>query len=320
MKISNTVSIQPYEKYEADIVLDRIEHEGVPESKKPIILNCRFEQTGKVFKLTTWEYSSLNNFKKLVDNHHICNISFTAKIYNDIISFNLNTYKDTGKDSKLEVKNLSTDFYENEIKKMISNVSNEKYKKILEKMIVGDFYVWPAAYSMHHAFPGGLALHSYSVTRIALTTAETYSYSKINKDLLITGSLLHDIGKLKEYSQNGNTTINGNLIAHLVLGIEMINDTCRELNIDPNDEDIVLLKHIILSHHGKYEYGSPVLPKSIEAYIISQADNTDSKVEAIEEAFENNDNGFFNEDAFTQPIKAMEGRKFLLPKQNNKII
>ena len=315
MKISNTAGIQPYEKYEADIVIDRIDREGDAESKKPIILNCRFEQSGNNLRLTTWEYGALENFKKIVENHHVCNISFTAKIYNESISFNLSTYRDTGKITKLESKEISVNFYESEINKMIEMVKNNNYKKLLKDLITSDFYVWPAAYSVHHAFAGGLALHSYSVAKTSMYISDVYKNSNIDMDVLITGSLLHDIGKLLEYTKTGKITMKGQLFSHIVLGIEMIDKSCEKLNINQDGDDILKLKHIIASHHGKLEFGSPITPKTIEAFIVSQADNGDSKIEAIQEAFDASDNSYLNEEEFTGPIKALEGGKVLLPKK-----
>lgn len=315
MKISSVLNIQVDTEYDADIVIDRIEREGDANTKKPIVLNCRFEQTGSVFHLTTWSYSSLDAFKNAAEKHLICRVSFVPKLFRDTVSFNLVALKNTGKLSSLEIKNFSSNYYENEINNWISSITNQNYKTLLQYLLTPDFYERPAAYSIHHAFPGGLALHSYSVARIALSIAETYNYENINRDILLTGALLHDIGKTKEYLQSGRFSLEGNLMSHIVLGVEIINDACDKLNIDKNSDEMMVIKHIIVAHHGKLEFGSPVTPKTIEAFIISQADNCDSKVEAIQESLESPD---YYGDGFTTPIKALEGGKIMIPNKNNK--
>lgn len=319
MKTSSLVGLVPETSYTADIVIDRIEKEGEILTKRPIMFLCRFEKTGISFKITSWFYSELDDYREAMENHTVCTVSFMAKMYKNALSFNLESFEDTGKPSSLEVKVFPASVYEEEINNLIETVKNENYKKILKKLIIPTFYTWPAAYSMHHAFPGGLALHSYSVANIALKIAENYNFSNINYDVLVTGALLHDIGKMREYNSNGTFSLTGNLLPHIILGIEMIDSACYSLGINYDSDEILFLKHIISSHHGKLEFGSPIVPKTIEAYIIAQADNADSHVEAIQEAFDSNQNSFNDyDDGFTLPIKAVENGKFMKPDMYNK--
>ena len=109
-------------------------------------------------------------------------------------------------------------------------------------------------------------------------------YPIANKELVIAGCLLHDIGKLQELSKlpEGDYTDHGNMLGHIAIGTEQIHDHIKKINNFPPELE-TLIKHIMLSHHGEYEYGSPKRPKTIEAMIVHCADNTDSRIKIIEE-------------------------------------
>lgn len=311
-KLSNIIIGQ---EYEANIVIDKILSEGDSSTRKPISFSCRIEESGSILKLSSWQYSDLELYKKLIETHTICELTFFSKMYKDVPSFSVVRLLETEKVSNLPVKNIKQEYFKKEITDLVNLVKDKDYKNLLTKLVLNNanYFEWPAAYSVHHAFPGGLALHSFSVTEISLKIAETYSYSNIDKDIIITGALLHDIGKLKEYTSSGNFSFAGTFLSHLVIGIEMIDDACKELNINSDDNKILFIKHIIASHHGKLEFGSPVPPKTIEAQIISQADNADSKIESIQEALElSTDN---EKEIFTAPIKALENSKVYIPRK-----
>ena len=124
----------------------------------------------------------------------------------------------------------------------------------------------PAAKQMHHAYLGGLLEHTLGVTRLADTIASFYP--AIDRDLLLTGAILHDLGKLVEFSYDSfpyDYSDRGRLVGHMVLGIEMIQDRIKSLPGFPG-ETADRLKHLILSHHGRHEFGSPVLPMMLEAF------------------------------------------------------
>lgn len=143
----------------------------------------------------------------------------------------------------------------------------------------------PAAKGMHHAYVAGNLVHSLHVALLAKSIAETV-YA--NVDLCIAGGLLHDLGKLVTYTWDGiriDMTPYGQLADHITLGNNMLSSTCQYLQIDAELE--MLLSHIILSHHGKKEWGSPVEPKCIEALIVHHADNLDSTIESIRAAESN---------------------------------
>ena len=142
------------------------------------------------------------------------------------------------------------------------------------------FATAPAAKSMHHAYIGGLLEHSLAIA--ALVDSITPRYPTLNRDLLVLGALLHDIGKIGElsYVRSFDYTDEGKLIGHIVLGVEMIDERIRSLPDFPR-ETAMLVKHLILSHHGQYDYGSPKRPKTLEAIVLNFLDDLDSKINGV---------------------------------------
>ncbi len=135
----------------------------------------------------------------------------------------------------------------------------------------------PAATRIHHAFIGGLLEHTYEVLLLAQKLMELYP--QINRDLLMAGILLHDIGKLSEFKWEIDIeyTTRGKLLGHVVIGSEMVGHAIQTIPNFP--EDLALqLQHMILAHHGRYEYGSPRRPKTLEAIALHQLENLDAQV------------------------------------------
>ena len=146
----------------------------------------------------------------------------------------------------------------------------------------GAFQQAPAAKRMHHAYYGGLLEHTLAVTRLADSMAGLYPM--IDRSLLIAGALLHDIGKTEEFSFDRypfDYTDKGRLVGHLVLGAEMMLDCVKELDSFP-PELATRLQHLILSHHGRYEFGSPCLPMTLEAFILNFIDDVDAKINYLD--------------------------------------
>lgn len=158
----------------------------------------------------------------------------------------------------------------------------------LLEVLMDKWLTVPAASGVHHAFVGGTLVHSYNVAKIAESIAAVTPDA--NRDLCIAGGMLHDIGKLYTYYMDGITikvSDAGQMYDHIFMGAEFVGNYADEvLNMDnyANAHKVMMLRHIILSHHGKLEYGSPVTPKSIEAIIVSAADGIDSSAEQIREA------------------------------------
>ena len=178
-----------------------------------------------------------------------------------------------------------------ELLALIDSVKDESLKTLLRSFFVEDasfvkaFKMSSAAKSMHQAFVGGLLQHTLSVARIADFLAGFYPI--MNRDLLVTAAICHDIGKVKELSEFpvNDYTDPGNLLGHIVIGAMMVKEKADGIN--GFDETLKNnLVHCILAHHGKLEYGSPEKPKIIEAVALSFADDTDAKLEGFSEALE----------------------------------
>ena len=171
---------------------------------------------------------------------------------------------------------------------IISKIENGYLKKMLEAFFVEDkvfieqFKKSSAAKSVHHGFIGGLLEHTLSVTKLCAYFCTTYPALK--KDLLLTAAICHDIGKTKELSlfPDNDYTDEGNLLGHIVMGTEMISDKIREI---PNFPPVLAgeLKHCIVAHHGKLEFGSPKVPALMEAVALNYADDADAKLQMFTE-------------------------------------
>ena len=172
-------------------------------------------------------------------------------------------------------------------------VENVYLKALLDSFFVENeafvkaFRGHSAAKTVHHSFVGGLLEHTLSVT--VLCDFMCSRYPVINRDLLITSAILHDIGKTAELSSfpQNEYTDDGQLLGHISIGAEMIHDHCREIPGFPADLESKV-KHCILAHHGEYEFGSPKKPAIVEAVALNLADNVDAKLETLTEIFKNN--------------------------------
>ena len=149
-----------------------------------------------------------------------------------------------------------------------------------DETITASFKKAPAAKSLHHAYIGGLLEHTLSVTSLLTLTAE--HYQGINRDLLITGGILHDIGKIHElcHRRTIDYTDQGRLVGHIVIGLEMLDAKIATVADFP-PQLAMELRHILLSHHGMLEYGSPKRPKTLEALLAYFIDDLDAKVNAF---------------------------------------
>jgi 3'-5' exoribonuclease len=172
-----------------------------------------------------------------------------------------------------------------EFRKVVSSVQNSHLKKLLELLLEDSeltekIKATPGGKLWHHAYVGGLLEHTLKVTQICEKAAGMYPLA--NRDLLITGALLHDIGKISSYSAKGffDYTDEGRLVGHIVSGEELIAGKIKEIPDFP-PELALQLKHLILSHQGQLEYASPVVPQTIEAVILYYADEMDAKVDAF---------------------------------------
>ncbi len=195
--------------------------------------------------------------------------------------------KDVDKKAFLPSTNKNIGELEEELLGLIDSVKHSGLRKLLEEIFTDEkfyekFVHAPAAKSMHHAYVGGLLEHTVSVARIASMLAE--NYEDIDRDLLVTAALLHDIGKVYELDPvTFNYTTEGKLLGHIIIGYTVIQNKIKELNLLKEETRINLL-HCILSHHGEYEYGSPKKPKTKEAVLLHLIDMLDSRMQPVVDA------------------------------------
>jgi len=175
-----------------------------------------------------------------------------------------------------------------ELKKLINSMRNSYLRELLDRLFfksdTGKRYRQsPAAKGIHHAYMGGLLEHSLSMAHVSLLLAA--HYEGIDRDLLLAGALLHDIGKTVELqSATGviDYTDTGRLKGHLVIGCEMIGREAKHIKDFPDDL-LTQLQHLVLSHHGRQEFGSPVVPMTAEALLLSFIDDMDAKMNLVEQ-------------------------------------
>lgn len=191
----------------------------------------------------------------------------------------------------LPVSKNSTDLMYEELTSYIRTIGNPYLEQLLVRLfmeneeLIRSFKKHSAAKTVHHGFVGGLLEHTLSVVRLCDYYAKAYPV--INRDLLLTAAMCHDIGKTREISEFpiNDYTDEGQLLGHIMIGAEMVHDEAKQIPGFPvNIENE--LKHCILAHHGEFEYGSPKKPALVEAAALNLADNTDARMETLTEIFE----------------------------------
>ena len=179
---------------------------------------------------------------------------------------------------------------------------------LLDESFLRDYANAPAARNMHHAYIGGLLEHTLSMASLAEHLAGHYPF--VNRDLLLAGTLLHDMGKAIEYdiSKSFSFSEDGRLVGHITRAIVLVEKAAAELGSFPED-DLRHLVHLIASHHGTLEWGSPVVPKTLEAILLHQIDLLDSRVQGFFDHLAN-DSG---EEAWTAKSSYMFGTELRRP-------
>lgn len=186
----------------------------------------------------------------------------------------------------LPVSAKNVDVMYGELVTLIRGIGNPYLRKLAESFFVDDaafakaFCFHSAAKTVHHGFVGGLLEHTLSVAKMC--DYFTGAYPMLNRDLLLTAAMFHDVGKTKELSvfPENDYTDEGQLLGHIIIGTEMVGERIRAIAGFP-EKLAVELKHCILSHHGELEYGSPKKPAILEALALNFADNADAKMETM---------------------------------------
>jgi 3'-5' exoribonuclease len=175
-----------------------------------------------------------------------------------------------------------------ELVSQIEQVRDSNIRVLLNRIVVDherELREWPAAQQIHHAYRGGLLEHIVKMSEVGRYLARAYAASE---DLVLAGVILHDIGKLQElwYEPGGATyTRDGNFVGHIGLGLVMVRETAKSISGFP-DALRAQIEHLVMSHHGSRDRGSPVEPKTIEAFIVAAVDDLDSKLNQVRRAIQ----------------------------------
>ena len=259
-----------------------------------------------------WSFS--DEIKNKLSNGEVYKVVGKFKDYQGKMQLNITDIELAGDDvdksifyekAKINLEELkqsildTVDLIENNVlKEVTSNIISRYYTP---------FFSHPAAVSMHHNYISGLAYHTYSMLNLANAYIRQYSF--LNKDLIYAGIILHDIGKVIELSGAKGTeyTFEGKMIGHISIGSNIVYATARDLGYE-HTEEVTLLNHIILSHHGEMEFGSPKEPLIPEALVIHLVDLSDSKLAALEKEF-----GKTKKGEFTQAMNQFDRKSFYYP-------
>ncbi len=223
------------------------------------------------------------------------------EVFGDVISYNNNLQLNVKQIRKagegeydpadyMPTSEKSVEGMYSELLSYIRQISNDYLRQAVEYYYVDDaefikaFKGHSAAKTVHHGFAGGLLEHTLSVVKLCEYFAGTYTI--LNKDLLIASAICHDIGKTKELSAfpDNDYTDDGQLLGHIIIGVEMVNEAIRAIPGFP-EKLTSELKHCIIAHHGELEYGSPKKPALAEAMALNLADNADAKMQTLTEIF-----------------------------------
>lgn len=233
------------------------------------------------------------NEQALIQAGKILKFSFEVLLYKDKLQLRMNHVEEISEDEyNLEDFVISSDHSEVErrslTQSLIDSIQNDVYRKLAIGMLsyVGDkFFTFPAASKIHHGWKGGLSDHSLSMAILADELCK--HYPQLDRDLLVSAALIHDVGKTAELSGPVTTeyTLEGKLEGHISLANAWLSEVSEKLGVQEREET-VLMHHMILSHHGKMEYGSPVAPMIIEAEALYLIDNMDARLTSLKMALD----------------------------------
>ncbi len=283
--------IKPGEPVETSFLVVR-KDTGISRSGSPYLILKLKDRTGEV-DARVW--NDAERFATRFERDDVVSIRGQSVPYQGSIQINVMDMKRLAPEEftiadYLPSARLSPEEMITELDAIIEDITDRHIKRLLKALfedpaVREPFMVAPAARSFHHPYVGGLIEHVLSLCRLATLVAS--HYKGINRDLLVAGAILHDIGKIREISCTGSFeyTDEGRLLGHIVMGVELVESKIRVLGGFPQ-KLAMLLKHMILSHHGHLEFGSPKRPKTLEAMVLFYLDDMDAKVSAMEALME----------------------------------
>lgn len=269
----------------SDLYLVKTKRQGQTKSGAPFLSLTLSDKTGDI-ETRVWERA--DTLGALFKEGDIIKVTGKAGSYRNQVQLTLSGIEPSTEDNIslfLETSPFDIPGMMKELKGIIKGIKNGSLRDLINTFLsdhkfVEKFKEAPAAKNFHHGYIGGLLEHTLSVCRLAGHVNE--HYPELDGDLLITGAFLHDIGKIREFSYGRNVDYSdeGRLLGHLVLGVIMLEDKISGLKKFP-EETALCLKHMILSHHGEYDFGSPKRPKFLEAFVLHLIDDLDAKMNGI---------------------------------------
>ena len=285
---------------------------GVASSGKPYLTLYLKDKTGsidgKIWEVKEEDSENLKAGKMI-------HVEGTLLDYRGKLQLKIKNYRMATESDNIDIQDyiqtapVPKDVMINELNYFLKEIGNDNLRTVTIELLnkyKKQFISYPAAKSMHHDFYSGLIYHTTTMLKIA--KALVAIYPSLNKDLLYSGIILHDLGKTIELSGPVGTsyTLEGELLGHIVIMSDEVARMAEKLGIE--SEEIILLRHMILAHHGKYEFGSPKLPMIKEAEIIHFIDNIDARMMMFEKNLANVEPGTFSDKLF-----GLEGRHFYVP-------
>lgn len=287
----------------------------VAANGKPFLTGALSDKTGAM-ELKVWDYAGPLGSG---DEGSVVKVRGTVGEYRGSAQFTASRIRPAAESDPVDISTLvptapiDRSAAMEELRRWTASIEDEEYRAVAEEMLRAHgeaLAAIPAAKSVHHAFLGGLLMHTANMMKIADFLAGMYPET-IDRSLLLTGTLLHDMAKEQEFvfSRLGLTTdysVAGQLLGHLVMGAREAAETAAELGMA--EEKSVLLQHLILSHHGDPEFGAAVRPLCAEAELLSLIDAVDSRMEIYREAYESIDPGTFSPRIFALEKKVFRHR------------
>lgn len=247
------------------------------------------DRTGEI-EGRVWD--GAEDFADLFDREDFIRIRAQATLYQDKVQLNIKSVKKVGEDEVcldefLPASKRDPEEMLAELKQIGEGIENEYLRRLVMSFLGDEGFISlfkraPGAKRLHHSYLGGLLEHTLSV--VHLIQRIKGFYDGVDYNLLLAGGILHDIGKVKElnYERAFDYTDEGRLVGHIVMGVEMVGEAIARIEGFPA-ELAMLIKHLLLSHHGEFEWGSPIRPMTLEAQILHHLDDLDAKFSGIRE-------------------------------------
>jgi 3'-5' exoribonuclease len=292
-----------------DLFLVSRKNLGETKNGKPYLALSLMDRTGEI-EARIWNNAA--HFDSLAETGQIVAIEAQVKAFRDQLQLSISSLAPHQDDegqlghfipaSKRSVKEMKQ-----ELSGIISDISDPHLHQLLTSIFQGEllkqFSKAPAAKQMHHAYLGGLLEHTLSVAGLAIKL--TNHYPTLDRDLLVASALLHDLGKIREFSFTTvpfDYTSSGRLVGHLVMGSEMVRQQAESVADFP-PERLDQLIHLILSHHGRHEFGAPCLPMTSEAILLHHIDDIDAKMNYIDRLSEPVEPGNYQWSDYQRPLE-----------------